>query len=383
MFQFNTKTSFSDPNPTNVNPNTALPNSHGKVRTLKDDFEEMKSGKIKKEQELLSEDIAAVNPLPAAPAPIPAPAPRPMAEPPKLPERPAFLPPKEEKRGEKEASSPFGSQSFFNGKSPFEEETQPALPQKKVEAAPKRKSRKTLVIAFSSLITLAILGSGYYYWFFIEKAPVQNNVQPPAQPVQTKPVPPPNVQPSNKNLRYLNIDISLGKEVNQKAFQSLAENFLSNAAENDLAEVKILGKDNQPITSKDIETSLGFSLPDKLLLDLTNDFSLFIKRENSEVRTGAAFKLSDTVGLLDELGQQEKTLPSQLLPFYLKGVPAETMISFNSSKYKNADIRYFNFPEPSNTSLDYSILTDKQNGYFIFGTSKNTIRSILDFMWGK
>ena len=167
MFQFNTKTSFSDPNPTNVNPNTALPNSHGKVRTLKDDFEEMKSGKIKKEQELLSEDIAAVNPLPAAPAPIPAPAPRPMAEPPKLPERPAFLPPKEEKRGEKEASSPFGSQSFFNGKSPFEEETQPALPQKKVEAAPKRKSRKTLVIAFSSLITLAILGSGYYYWFFI------------------------------------------------------------------------------------------------------------------------------------------------------------------------------------------------------------------------
>ncbi|TSA44796.1 hypothetical protein D4R51_03075 [bacterium] len=381
MFQFNTKVSLSDPNPTNVNPNTALPNSHGKVRTLKEDYEDLKNGKIKKEQELLASDIAEVNSPPAAVAPIPAPVSRPMAESPKPPEQSAFLPPEKNEKEEeqKEIFNPFGSQSFFNGKSPFGEEGQPALPQKKDGAAPRGKSQKTLAIALSSLLALAVLGGGFYYWFFIKKSSTQTNVPPTAQ---TKPVPPP-IQSGNKNLRYLNIDTSLGKEVNQKAFQDLTENFLADAAENDLAEVKVLDKDNQPMTPKALVAGLGFSLPDKLLLDLANDYSLFIKKENSEVRTGAAFKLSDTAGILDELGQQEKTLPSQLLPFYLKEAPTASVISFNPSQYKNADIRYFNFPDSSGISLDYSILTDKQNGYFIFATSKDSLRSILDFMWGK
>ena len=379
MFQFNTKGSLSDPNPTNVNPNTALPNSHGKVRTLKDDFEDLQNGKIKKEQELLASDAAEVSSLPATAPSIPTPTYRPMTEPPKPPEQSSFLPPKENEN--KEASNLFGSQSFFNGKSPFEEARQPVLPQKKDEAAPKGNSRKTLTIIFSSLLALAVIGGGfYYYWFVIKKAPDQNTVQPPAQ---TNPVQSSDAQSSNKNLRYLNIDTSLGKDANQKVFQDLAENFLADAADNDLVEVKVLGKNNQPLAPKDLEASLGFSLPEKLLLNLTNDYSLFIKKENSEIRTGAAFKLSDTTGLVDDIGQQEKTLPSQLLPFYLKGAPAATVTGFNSSKYKNADIRYFPFPEPSNTSLDYSILTDKQNGYFIFATSKDSLRSILDFMWGK
>ena len=383
MFQFNTKFSLSDTNPTNVNLNTALPNSHGKVRTLKEDYDDLKNGKMKKEQELSSEDIAVMNLPPAVAVPAPAPVFRPMAETPKLPEQSAFLPPRENEKKEekKEISNPFGSQSFFNGKSPFEEESQLALPQKKDEAALKGNSRKTLTIALSSLLALAVLGGGfYYYWFFIKKSPLQNNT-PPA--VQTKPVLPPNIQSSNKNLRYLNIDASLGKEGNQKAFQALAENFLANAAENDLIEVKVLDENNQPAAPKDLETSLGFSLPDKLSGNITNDYSLFIKKENSKARTGAAFKITDAAGLLDELGQQEKTLSSQLLPFYLKETPTVEVVSFNSSKYKNADIRYFNFSESFDTSLDYSILTDKQNGYFIFATSKDSLRSILDFMWGK
>ena len=238
-----------------------------------------------------------------------------------------------------------------------------------------------MTIALSSLLALAILGGGFYYfWFFIKKSPSQNGTAPTAQ---TKTVPAPNIQSSNKNLRYLNIDASLGKEENQKTFQALAENFLANAVEKDLVEVKVLDKNNQPVAPKDLAASLGFSLPDKLSGNLTNDYSLFMIKENSKIRAGAAFKVSDTTGLLDELGQQEKNLPQQLVPFYLNEAPATTTISFSSSKYKNADIRYFNFPEPPDTSLDYSILTDKQNSYFVFATSKDALRSILDFMWGK
>jgi flagellar basal body-associated protein FliL len=383
MFQFNPKTSFSDPNPTNVNLNTALPNSHGKVRTLKEDYEDLKKGKLKKEQEFLSEEIAGVKPL--APTPIPeiAPISRPVSQPPKAPEQAAFLTPKENEKQEeqKEISNPFGSQSFFNGKSPFEEGSQPSSPQTKDEAAPKIKSQKNLIIIISSLLALVILGGGfYYYWFFIKKSPAQNNIPPTAQ---TKPAQSPNIQPENKNLRSLNIDASLGKEANQKALQTFAENFLSGAAENDLVEVKVMDKNNQPATPKDLEASLGFFLPDKLSENITSDYSLFIKKENSKAHIGAAFKVSDTLGLFDELLQQEKNLPTQLLPFFLKEAPMATVTSFSPGKYKNADIRYFNFPDIPGTSLDYSILTDKQNGYFVFATSREALRSILDFMWGK
>jgi flagellar basal body-associated protein FliL len=389
---------MDDPNPTNVNPNTALPNSYGKVRTMKEDYDDFRTGKLQKDQGSSPGNDASVSGLEiTAPQSKPvekigfdqksslAIPPETKTEPPKPAGEPVFSFRESEKKEEKnETLNPFGSQSFFNGKSPFEEESQTALPQKQAEAASKGTSRKTLTILFSTLFALAIVGGGfYYYWFFIKKSPA-NDIQIPAQ---TKTIPEaaqePTAQPANKNLRYLNVDPIAGKEANQQAFRSLAENFLSGASENDLIEIKVLDKNNQPMQIRDFETGLGFSLPDNLLLKITSDYSLFMKKENSKAHVGAAFKLSETAGLLDELSQQEKNLPLQLLPFYLNQAPTEAAISFNSSKYKNADIRYSNFPEATDTSLDYSILTDKQNGYFIFATSKNSIRSILDYMWGK
>jgi len=69
-----------------------------------------------------------------------------------------------------------------------------------------------------------------------------------------------------------------------------------------------------------------------------------------------------------------------LKSFYLYKLPADTRLTFNSSKYKNADIRYFNFLSPANTSLDYTVLSNGESSYFIFSSSKNSIRAILDYM---
>lgn len=379
---------MDDPNPTNVNPNTALPNSYGKVRTMKEDYDDFRTGTLQKEQgsPLENEAVTSGPEIGFDQKPSSAVLPETKTEPPKPAKESVFSFQGSEKKEEKnEALNPFGSQSFFSGKSPFEEEGQTALPQKQDEAAPISSSRKTLTIIFSTLIALAIIGGGfYYYWFFIKKSPAKSNIQIPAQ-TKTSPetAQEPNTQPANKNLRYLNVDPIAGKEANQQAFRSLAENFLSSASENDLVEIKVLDKNNQPLAPKDFEASFGFSLPSKLSENTTSEYSLFMKKESSKVHAGAAFKLSETAGLLDELGQQEKNLPLQLLPFYLNRAPTEAATSFNSSKYKNADIRYSNFPEAADASLDYSIITDKQNGYFIFATSKNSIRSILDYMWGK
>jgi len=95
---------------------------------------------------------------------------------------------------------------------------------------------------------------------------------------------------------------------------------------------------------------------------------------------GAAFKLSQTSGLSESLKNEEGTMAKNLMSFYLDAALPEVQPAFNSSKYKSADIRYFNFPSPPNTSLDYTIVPGQDNNYFIFATSKNTVRSVLDYM---
>lgn len=388
MFQFKRRTSDGEANPTNVDPNTALPNSYGKIRTLKEDYENFKSGNLKEE----SADPGKIAASPEI-IPSPTPDPQPAAPLPQSPQPEIKLPEPEEKKAErpapaphemksagKETLNPFGSQTFFNDKSPFEEEKKDAPSEEKtVTEKPKDGSKKTLVVVFSLLLVLAIIGGGfYYYWFFMKKLPPQENVSTPVKPENETPQP--EAQPENENLRRLNISAGSPKEENQKILRDFADSFLSSASENDIIEVKILDKEDRAVSPKDLETSLGFALPAGLAENLSDDYSFFVKKENSEARIGAAFKLSATEGLSENLKQQEKILPSNLSPFYLGQTPIGEITGFNSSRYINADIRYFNFSAPPNTSFDYSIITDKQNSYFIFATSKYCIRSVLDYM---
>jgi hypothetical protein len=387
MFQFKAKASSEEVNPTNVNPNTALPNSYGKIRTLKEDYENFKAGNLKKAGEAASLAVKApATPPPSDPQPelqVAIPQPEPKIELHNISDKTQAKPVSTFQETKKEFGgehlNPLGSQTFFQDKSPFGE-TLKEIPVEKIAAKAKLKSgsNKTLTVVFSSLLLLAIIGGGfYYYWFFVKTSPAQQEaVQAPVE----KETPATATKPESNNLRQLNIDIAGTKEENQKIIQTLAGSFLSGAMENDVFEIKVLDKNNGLVKPKDLETSLGITLPAGLAEKISDDYSLFMKKENSEIRAGAAFKLSATEGLAENLRQQEKTLPSNLAAFYLGKPLAKDVISFSSSRYKNADIRYFNFTSPPNTSFDYSIITDKQNSYFIFATSKYSIRSILDYM---
>ncbi|MFA5926077.1 MAG: hypothetical protein WC831_04030 [Parcubacteria group bacterium] len=381
MFQFKSKTSNDEVNPTNVDPSRALPNSYGKIRTLEEDYKDFKAGNLKKAQEATAKIESAPAAAAATPQPA-APQSQPKADLPNAPatanEKPSPPFPKDELKNE--ALNPFGSQSFFNEKSPFEG-TDAVSSIKKEGDAKKTKAnpKKTLTVIFSAVLMLALIGGGfYYYWFFIKKTPAENTAEETAP--SEKPSQQTEVQPKNGNLRQINVDISSDKTENQKTLQAFADNFLAGSAENEMIEIKALNKNNQAINPAELETALGLTLPAGLTGKLENDYSLFMKKENSEVRMGAAFKLSAAAGLVETLLQQEKSLPLSLTAFYLNHPPADSAASFSSSKYKNADIRYFNFLSPLNTSFDYSVITDKEKSYLIFATSKYSARSILDYM---
>ncbi|MDI6778107.1 MAG: hypothetical protein QMD77_02855 [Patescibacteria group bacterium] len=383
----------SGPNPTNIDPQTTLPNNHGKIRTLKEDFENFQSGKKEAEEKI----PADLPPAQAAPPVQKSPAAEKEASLPSVPQVPLSAPKPAETRlssssapqalpakfsdEKKEVLNPFGSNSYFSDKSPFEEVNK--TPQQETASAPpKKKSSALIVVLVSIVLVLAILGGGFYYYWFFMKKPAGAPAAAPTQTAQTEASQKsPQEASPNKNVRALSVDPTAGSGEFQTAFQKMASDFIAGASESNLIEVRPIEKDNQQISISDFVSVSSLNLPEAVTQKFSvSDYSLFIKKENGEARAGLVLKLTDQTGVSEELLAQEKQLPSGVNFLYLgKTLPAAEP-TFHSSKYKNADIRYYNFSSPENTSLDYSVIKGARDGYLIFATSRDSIRSVLDYM---
>ena len=381
---FQAKHSLTESNPTNLDPNTTLPNNYGSIRTLKDDIENFKSGKKELSEEPFSQT--------SIPQPLET---HPEAQP-KIEARPSSFEQKispsgfsaaqkgrtfpEIKKGNQKSDlpSPFGSETFFQTQSPFDEKLE--APKKEPEKAPSKPSNK-LVIVLSLLLVLAILSGGAYYWWFFVKSPKEES----AKTAQKTAVPSGETATKtetteNQNVKQWSLDLEADKIANKLAIERYVKSLAGTISQNKAVEIKLVSKDNQLVTSQKFSEIFDFTFPLSISDKLTSDYSLFVFYENSESHLGAAFKLSQPGNLAESLKSEEGDLFLNLKSFYLDKLPADIQATFNSSKYKNADIRYFNFPSPPNTSLDYTVLSDKENSYFIFSTSKNSLRAILDYM---
>jgi hypothetical protein len=270
--------------------------------------------------------------------------------------------------------NPFGSDAFFQTQSPFDDKGEIS---KKEPAKTSAKSSNKLAVILSSLLILAVLGGGAYYWWFFMKSPAKTSA--PTGQNEKYPIPAAETA-QNENLKQWTLDLEADKIANKLSVERYAKNIAGSAPQGKAAEVKLVSKDGQPVTPQIFSGIFDFSFPASVSEKLTSDYSLFISHENSEPRLGAAFKLAQSGNLAESLKSEEKDLFSNLKSFYLDKLPADPQTAFGSSKYKNADIRYLNFPSPANTSLDYTVLSSKDSGYFIFSTSKDSLRAILDYM---
>ena len=380
MFQFkNSGLGMKEPDTSN-----ALPNTHGKVRTFKEDFENFEKGTPVNDIPEEAVAIAPETPKPAAKNISPKP--EPIAATPAVPAQETAYPPGSPFQSvptPAPTSSPNSqlppfkstpSQSFFAEKpAPGENfsaehtENKPALPQKK--------SKSGLLLALTVVLIVAAAGAGfYYYWFNMRNTSPAASSTPAAPPAPQAESPAP-AEPQNKNLRNLAVDTSLGQGEVKNSIQKFATDFSSSASENDLVEVKLVGVSGQPIGKKDFFSGAGVTVPDPVLMKLSEDYSLFARKEGGSTRLGFVFKSVTSSGLADEMKNWEPTLPTDLTPLYIDQAPTGTG-TFNSSRYKNADIRYFNFSSPADTSLDYSVISN----FLIIGTSKDSMRAILDYM---
>jgi hypothetical protein len=388
MFQFkNAGLGMNEPNTT-----SALPNTFGKVRTFKEDLENFEKG---------------ISAKPEDETPLPTPAQQPITEnrqqaesTPQRPELPKTKPAIPEPSVEYPTNNPFQSiptpppvsspnpiasadtqlppfksspsQSFFAEKPASKENPSPEQAGNN-QTLPQKKSKGGLTLTLVVVLVIAAAGAGaYYYWFKIRSNSSETSAPTaPATPT-TSSTP---TESQNKNLRNLVVDTALGQSEIKNAIQEFANEFSTSASENDLVEMKIVGKDGQPIGKKDFFAGTGVAVPDPVLMKLSEDYSLFARKESGSVRLGFVFKSVTSSGLTSEMKNWEPTLSTDLVPLYVGQAPTGTE-AFNSSRYKNADIRYFNFSSPADTSLDYSVISN----FLVIGSSKDTTRAILDYM---
>jgi hypothetical protein len=381
MFQFKNSGSGEEPSLANK-----FPNFHGKVRTFKEDTENFEKGQLNAAS-LEEENIFS--------SPVPTPAEKSFSpqqpltgENPNRPQ-PTYLkeeappenpfqsmptpPPVSSPEPDLSALKSSPSQSFFSEKPPTSENILP--PQTETNPSPQKPKKAifvSLIILFAAIITAA---GFYYYWFYIKGAAPATPVTPETALPETQPTPDIPSDNSQNNLRKIIVDTSKSPTEIQSATKTFATDFIITASEGSLIEVKILDQTNQPIGKKDFFTGFGITVPNAVAMKLSEDYSLFVKKEEGSAKLGLVFKTVTSSGLTDEMKIWEQTIANDLKSIFTGQTPAGAT-AFNSSRYKNADIRYSNFSSPAGTSLDYSVISN----FLIIGTSKDTTRAILDYM---
>lgn len=227
---------------------------------------------------------------------------------------------------------------------------------------------KLILVSFLIFLFFAAGAGGYYYWINKKKSPaVQENIT----------VTPPEPTLATDKPNYLNLDLSSEKidiaSSVDKYIQEMKEENLSSPIE-----FSVVDNQNNPISFKDFSLKTGLTLPEEIISNLKDNFSLFIYQEEGQPRLGISVDSSDLIGtsLKEALKKNELTLASSLAPLYLEGLPPTDETPFGTSYYGGAEIRYKNINSPSSLSLDYTIFRDK----LVIATSKMTLRSIIDYV---
>lgn len=268
-------------------------------------------------------------------------------------------------------------------------ESQPPLtPKKPLETAPKAPppaSRKPLfLLVATSLILILIASGGYYFWMtrqqetteVVEDIPLIEPTPEPAPEPTPEPVRPETFATDKPN--YLNADLS-----NAETIKNDLESYADKVTESGITtpvEFVVTDKQNNPILFSDFASKIGISFNKPLMDNLKETFSLFVYKDVNLTRFGLSIDSQDATNLKTIMAAEEKTLVKELEPIFLSSNYTLAIKSFNSSSYRNLAIRYINITSPEDLSIDYAVSSN--HGKLLVGTTKMTLRSIIDYTDG-
>lgn len=254
---------------------------------------------------------------------------------------------------------------------------------------------KLLNISLAISVILLVIGGIYYLWstgsfsglstrisidkifsVFVKSPASDNNL-----PIDLSQEPTPDITPnipkySTDKTNYLNLDIqNSGKTKIQDSLKQYAtevqELKLANPVEFILVDLQ-----NNPVSLADFTNKFELKLSKEIMDQMENSFSLFMYNDNSLPQLGLVIAAKDSGELQKLLLSMEKTLVQSVQPLFLSREFTNDGNGFSSSIYRQASIRYKNLSSDQKLSVDYSIVNSK----LILGTSKMTIRAVIDYL---
>lgn len=136
---------------------------------------------------------------------------------------------------------------------------------------------------------------------------------------------------------------------------------------------------NNPLTFSDFAVKTGIKLSDSSMSQLENIFSLFIYSDKGIPKIGISIPAKNDAKLKESMQSSEKNLIEGVRPLFLSKEFSVDNKAFGTSTYRQTSIRYKNLSTPQELSVDYSIINNK----LMIGTSKMTLRAIIDYLNNK
>ncbi len=238
--------------------------------------------------------------------------------------------------------------------------------------------KKVSVIIAFVVVILAVAGGVYY--FFITRS--ISEVQLPDKDFSSESSASPNTDSnddfifSSQNPNYLNLDMEIADK--NSIFQLLEKTFSSIAPEQDGDSIEFVISDmnNNPIAFSRFAYVFDLSLPQAVLDETDEAFSIFLQKTGNVQRIGLAVSIKDSNVTPFVLKENESGLITGLKPLFL-GRESGNMekIAFKDSSYENGfKVRYVNINFAIGDSIDYGIWKNQ----LLIGTSKDSLRSIFD-----
>lgn len=240
-----------------------------------------------------------------------------------------------------------------------------------------RRIRVVSIVAL--LLFLAALGAGGYLWWQSARnseGVSGVNVESPKMPETTIRSESPSqakyltAQPNILSFDTETVTAEQIKSALLQAGQAIQRDNLPGAVEFLVRDQKL-----NPLAFSRFAYLAKLSIPGELLGTLDEPFSLYITIDDGRPRAAILAYAKDTPAFEAELKKHEKNLAAALEPLFLDVTTApKTNLTFRDSAHLERPIRFANVDASLGLSVDYAV----RGRQWIIGTSKDSLRSVLD-----
>ncbi|NTW15485.1 MAG: hypothetical protein HGA38_03885 [Candidatus Moranbacteria bacterium] len=177
---------------------------------------------------------------------------------------------------------------------------------------------------------------------------------------------------------YLNIDTESSSREAILSVLDKAATGVSSMSPLVPVEFLVRDTDNNPIAFSRFAYLLGLKVPETVLSDLDESFSVYMIPEAGGVRRALALSVKDKEAmrniLLSEAPETESAMPSAFAPvLYTADTNVPSQAAFRDGSFGASKTRFAIISSDSDLSFDYMLLGDR----LVVGTSKDSFRAVL------